>query len=207
MAAKGYTDKATIQTLGIVTIDAAIDSQLDGWIEAVENIIDAETGRNFKADTVATARLFDGDNSEYLLIDDAVEITTVEIGADSYGGTFTTVPSSGASRYFTDPANHTALKVPVTKLTLNAGRFLAGKQNQRITAKWGYSVVVPQAIKLAATTFVLGIINHNRQGGSEIKSERIGNYQVTYNSDAGGNSWADFEQAMATLQSYKRYFL
>ncbi len=207
MAAKGYTDKATIQTLGIVTIDAAIDSQLDSWIEAVENIIDAETGRNFKADASATARLFDGDNSEFLLIDDAVEITLVEIGADSYGGSFTTIPATGASRYFTDPANHTALGKPVTKLTLNAGRFLAGKQNQRITAKWGYSAAVPQAIKLAATTFVLGIINHNRQGGSEIKSERIGNYQVTYNSDAGGNSWADFEQAMATLQSYKRYFL
>lgn len=205
--AKGYTDKNTIEKYGLITIDASYDVALDNIITSVEDIIDAETGRNFKADAVASARLFDGDNSNELLIDDAVEITLVERGADGFGGTFATVPPTGANRYFTNPANHLALKVPITKLTLNLGNFVAGKQNQRITARWGYSADVPQAIRLAATTFVLGIINHNRQGGNEVKSERIGNYQVTYNSDAGGNSWTDFEQAMATLQSYKRYFL
>lgn len=207
MAAKGYTDKATIQNLGIITIDVSFDAQIDSWIEGAENIIDLITGRNFKADTVASARLFDGNGSPMLLIDDAVEITLVEVGVDAYGASFETILSTGSGRYFTDPANHTALKVPVTKLTLASRAFLFGKQNQRITAKWGYSVNVPADIKLAATVFALGIANQNRQGGSEIKSERIGNYTVTYNSEKGNNSWADFEQAMTILEGYKRYFL
>ena len=205
--AKGYTDKATIQNLGIITIDASFDAQIDSWIEGAENIIDLITGRNFKADSTASARLFDGNGSPMLLIDDTVEITLVEVGVDAYGASFETIPSTGSGRYFADPANYAALNVPITKLTLASRAFLFGKQNQRVTAKWGYSANVPADIKLAATVFALGIANPNRPGGSEIKSERIGNYTVTYNSEKGNNSWADFEQAMTILEGYKRYFL
>lgn len=208
MAQKGYTNKASIEKYGTITIDSSFDSELNEIIEGVERTIDQITGRNFKADAAATPRLFDGNDEAFLLIDDAIEITLVEIGLDTYGGSFMTIPNSGPTRYFTDPANHTAMGVPVTKLTLNAELFTHGKQNQRITAKWGYSAAVPADIKRVATVFAFGVMNaENNIGGGTIKTERIGNYNVTYNTDNGKDSWGDFENAMATLDSYKRYYL
>ena len=166
------------------------------------------TGRNFKADDTATARLFDGNGEMELVIDDAIEITLVEIGLDTYGGSFMTIPATGPTRYFTKPNNHVAEGVPVTKITLNSELFTPGIQNQRITGKWGYSAAVPADIKRVATVFAFGVLNaENNLGGGTIKSERIGNYNVTYNTDNGKDSWGDFENAMATLESYKRYYL
>lgn len=207
MAAKGYTDEAAIENFMLKDIDASFASQIDEYIEGVENTIDLITGRNFIADDTATARYYDGDGSSKLLLDDCVEITAVEIGADGYGGTFRTMAATGANRYFTEPANHTAHGVPITALVLNSDIFLAGRQNQKITAKWGYSVAVPADIKRAATVFVAGILNHNAPSANTIKSKRIGDYQVTYNTDNGGDAFADFDAAIATLDAYKRYHL
>lgn len=205
MAAKGYTDKTAIQNYINDTIDASLDSQIDEWIEAVERIIDAKTNRNFKADSEASARLYSGDGSRDMIIDECVEITKVEVGNDDYGASFSEVASSGADRYFVEPENYSAKGLPIFKLILRARRFIEGVQNQRITAKWGFSASVPKDIKFAATVFVAGIYNQNRlESGEDIKSEKIGNYQVTYNTDKGENSWADFSRAMEILGRMKR---
>jgi hypothetical protein len=203
---KGYTTEAKIENYLLQDIDASFSSQIESWIEGVERIIDNYTGRDFIADTTASARVYDGDGEQDLLIDDCIEVTKVEVGADDYGGSFTEVSSSGADRYFLDPPNAQSLdvKVPYNKVTLRSRYFPEGKQNNRITAKWGYSESVPADVEFAATVFVAGIINQQRQGGDEVKSEKIGNYMVTYNSDRGKNSFADFERAMSILDSYKR---
>lgn len=205
MAAKGYTSKTALEDYILQDIDGAYATQIDEYIEAAERIIDADTGRNFKADSVASARVFDGDDSDILIIDDAVEIATVEVGQDSYGSSFQSISASGADRYFTEPENAALIGKPITRIALNARRFPAGRQNNRVTAKWGYSVAVPKDIKFVATVFVAGILNASRQGGDAIKSERIGNYTVTYNSDIGSDSWTDFEKAKSILASYRRY--
>ncbi|RKZ11026.1 hypothetical protein DRQ25_00775 [Candidatus Fermentibacteria bacterium] len=207
MAQKGYTTKEDIENYILSDIDSSFDDQIDEWIEAVENIIDKMTNRNFIADTEATARLFDGDGSEKLIIDEAVEITKVEVGNDDYGASFSEVSASGAGRYFLEPSNFTVRNLPVYMVTLRSQVFVCGKQNQRITAKWGSFVAVPEDISFAATVFVAGILNQSRQGGDEIKSEKIGNYQVTYNTDKDGNSWADFSRAMAILSVNKRILI
>ena len=207
MAAKGYTNETNIERYGLIDIDDSYNGQIDSWIEGVENIIDLETGRNFIADSEASARVYGGDGSSVLSIDDAVEITTVEVGNDDYGGTFTAVQASGSNRYFTEPDNAVAKGVPITKLSLRSKIFTSGIQNHRVTAKWGYSVEVPADIQFAATVFTFGIVNQQRQGGQSIKSERIGNYQVSYNGEDGTDSWGDFSRAMDILQSYKRYYL
>ncbi len=208
MSAKGYTTEADIENYMLTDIDPSFATQLDGWITSVEKIIEQITGRVFIADATASARFFSGSGERALIIDDAAVITLVEAGQDDYGGTFMTIPSSGATRYFAEPANATAEKVPVTRLLLNGSVWTEGIQNHRVTAKWGFSLAVPDDIKMAATIFVAGIINQNSNTGSDaIKSERIGNYQVTYNSDNGMNSFADFERAIATLDAYKRYYL
>ena len=187
----------------LVTIESWFDTQINDWIVSIEALIDQLTGRNFKADAVASARLFDGDGDQNLLIDDAVAVTKVEVGNDGYGETFTEIAATGSDRYFLEPANYAARNWPITSLMLNGRRWPEGRQNNRITAKWGYSVAVPADITFAATVFLAGVINQQRGGGDNIKSEKIGNYQVTYNED-GKNSWGDFDRAMEILAGYKK---
>lgn len=199
---KGYTTIAKLENYLLQEIDSAFEPQVEEWIAGIERVIDNLTGRNFKADTVASARVYDGDGTQDLLVDDCVAITLVEVGADSYGSTFTTVGTTGADKYFTYPVNNTAKGVPIRKVTLNARTWTPGRQNARVTAKWGYSVNVPDDIAFAATVFVAGILNQARQGGGEVKSESIGNYSVSYTND-GSDTWADFERAKQILDSYK----
>lgn len=204
MEPKGYTNKGEIENYILNEINETYDDQLDSFIAGVETTIDQITGRNFIADSSATARLYDGDDTQELLIDDCVEVTRVDVGADSYGGTFVEVASSGADRFFSYPANHLVSGVPIRKIVCNSRNFPSGMQNNRVTAKWGYSVEVPADIKFVATVFVAGILNQSRQGGDEVKSERIGNYTVTYNTDSKENSWADFEKAKMILEKYAK---
>ena len=204
--AKGYTTEAKIEKYMLKDIDASFSNQIDEWIEGVERTIDQITGRNFIADSVASARVFDGNGEHGLIIDDCVSITKVELGGDDYGGSFTTIDATGSERYFSVPANHVALLVPVTKLVLRAKRWIPGTQNHQITAKWGYSVAVPSDIERAATVLVAGIINQNSPATQNVKTEKIGNYSVSYANDVD-DSFADFNTALATLDTYKRYFL
>jgi len=204
MSAKGYTTKQAIENYMLTEIDDSFDSQIDAWIASVERIIDNYTGRNFKADSTASARVYDGDGTEELIVDECVQVTKVEVGNDTYGDSFSEILSTGSDKYFTYPANATARMVPIHKISLSARCFPAGQQNNRVTAKWGYSVATPEDITFAATVFVAGIANQSRGGGDEIKSESIGAYSVTYNSDKGSNSWADFERAQQILDQYKR---
>lgn len=199
MAAKGYTTKEKIENFILQEIDDTFNTQIDEWIAAVERIIDNITGRNFKADSSASARVFDGDGTSELIVDECVEVTVVEVGNDGVGSSFSTIPSTGSDRYFTYPANHTSKQMAINKIALSARVFPCGMQNNRITAKWGYSATPPDDIVFAATVFVAGICNQQILGGSEIKSETIGNYSVSYNTDKGDNSWADFERAKSII--------
>jgi len=207
MAKKGYTTQDDIENAILQDIDASFSDNIDMLISSVERYIDATTGRNFIADEEASARYYDGDGEDELLIDECIEVTKVEAGEDSYGATFTEIASTGANRYFLDPPNAAAKGLPFYKVTLNARTWPEGKQNQRITAKWGYSKAVPDDIKFVATTLVAAILNTQRGGGGDIvKSERIGNYTVTFNNDQN-DSLTDFNRALEILDTYKRQLL
>ena len=54
---KGYTNKEAIENYILQEIDVSFDTQLDAWIAGVETIIDQITGRNFIADSAASARV------------------------------------------------------------------------------------------------------------------------------------------------------
>ncbi len=207
MAQKGYTTKTKIENYLLKTIDASYDTQIARWIEGMEQVIDKMTNRNFIADSIASARVFGGDGTPELMIDECVAITKVEVGNDEFGSSFTEVPASGAGRYFSYPENATLKGVPFYKVSLFGDAFPCGMQNNRITAKWGYSAAVPADIEFVATVFVAGIINQQILGGDEIKSEKIGNYQITYNTDNDNDSWADFNKAMDILKSYTRILI
>lgn len=184
MAKKGYTDKTTIENYLLSEVDSTMDDQIDSWIEAMENHIDKETGRNFVADSAASERLYDGDGDREIFIDDCVEIEKVEIDGVEID-------------YFAYPANET----PKISIAREYGKFTRGRQNIAVTAKWGYSVAVPADIKFACTVLVAGIINNAADTGGEVKSMSMGEYSVTYK-DAKQTS--DFDNVKKILANYRR---
>lgn len=199
---KGYTTKQEIQNYLMQTIDSSFNSQIDNWICAAEKYIEQFTSRVFIADLSASARLFDGLNGEAILIDDCVAITKVEVGNDRYGESFAEIPASGAGRYIKLPNNNESQGVPIRKILLTAGVWSEGIQNHRITAKWGYSVAVPDDIKWAATILASGICIPGITGNiGGIKSEKIGEYSVSYNTES---QQVDYDKAVEILKSYQK---
>jgi hypothetical protein len=199
---KGYTSRAKIENFLLITIDESFHAQTDDVIDDVEQLIDTYTGRNFIADEEASERLYNGNNSNELEIDDCIEVETVELGNDDYGTSFTELAESA---YVTLPANAIAKGFPVKAIHLKTETFEKGIQNQRITAKWGYSEECPGDVSMAATILAAHIWKFGRGGiTGSISQEKIGNYSVTYDSDKDKQ---DYDRAMAILDKYKRYYL
>lgn len=205
MSAKGYTTEVKVETF----LNEAIESgKVDDAILQAERFIDEYTGRNFKADTTATARKYDGDGSQELIIDDCVDVTKVEVGSNYYGDSYTEIVAhdsvgAGTDVYYELPNNYSAKNLPIRKLLLRARHFCEGLQNHQITGKWGYSVSVPSDVELAATILVASVYKYGRSGGlGGVKSEKIGDYSVSFNDD---QSKADFERAMEILDRYKKF--
>lgn len=188
MSAKGYTNKTALENYTLQMIDETFDSQVDEWIEGMENFIDKMTGRNFIADTSASEKLYDGNGEQEMDFDDFVELTKVTISdveialADIY-------------QY---PANDT----PKNILRLKYNYFTQNYQNIGITAKWGYSVACPADIKFATTVLVAGIANYGNDAKGKVQSEAVGPYTVTYKDERG---WQDFDRAMKILANYKKF--
>lgn len=194
---KGYTNLTTIENYLLTIIDSSFVGQIEEWIADVEKYIDMKTGRNFIADTVATAKKYDGDNSRSILIDDCVEITEVKIGTDPA----LSVAVSGEEDYFLYPAND----VPKTKIKLTGGIFPSWPmQCVSVKAKWGFSVDVPADIRQAATVLVAGIINYSLNADGEVKSMSIGRYTVTYKDE---KQWQDFDRLEEVFKHYLKFNL
>jgi len=209
MADKEYTNTAKIKDfLDITTTDT-----FESYILAAQKIIDNITGRNFKAGTEAKERIFDGADggSRELLIDDCIDIETVKIGDNAWGDSFTTVTAGGADGYLIDPPSEDYRNekgIPITKIILRSRVFLQGIQNQKITAKWGYSETPPDDISFVATVLAAGMYDFHRGGGSgTVKSEKIGNYSVAYDVDGGSVSLGQLEEAKSILDSYTKLWL
>lgn len=202
MAKKGYTNKTEIENYILTTIDSTFNSQVDNWIEAMENYIDHMTGRNFIADSVSndSDKYYDGDNTSKLLIDDAVEITEIEVG-DGNVLTPDTSPLKADGDFVTQPYNRT----PITRIVLRAGYFPTyPKQGIRVKARWGFSENVPADIKQVCTVLVAGIINYGNNADGEVKSMNIGSYSVTYKDE---KQWQDFERVGEILKNYKKFII
>ncbi len=198
---KEYTTEAKLETYLNKTIPTG---QADDAINGAVDVIDGMTDRNFIADTSATARKYNGNDSDNLLIDECVEITEVKLGLDLYGDSKSTLTANVANGYYPVPNDYANRGLPINELHLRGRVWIIGFANHEITAKWGYSATVPQAIELAATILAAGIYNSHRGGSGNKKSEKIGNYSVSYLND---DQWADFEKAKDIVAQYKRYTL
>lgn len=173
------------------------------YIESAQRYIEQSTQRRFEADTVATARLYNGSARQDLSIDPCVEVTKVEIGSNAYGDSFTEVTNETQNNYFLLPNNYASLRRPINAIGLRNDVFIWGHANHRITAKWGYSAVVPDDIEFVATVLSSGMYYENLGNNTgAIKSEKIGNYSVSY---ADNKGVSDAEVAQEILSKYKLY--
>jgi len=183
-----YTDKISLQNYLLTNIDASFNTQITEWITMASRHIDRQTNRTFVPPTEDTEKLYDGNNSNVLIVDDLLEITTLKIDG-------VTISSDDYAIY---PAN----KNPKTKIMLKYRVFDLGLQNVEVTGQFGYGTEVPPEIKWACTVLVSGIINASNQHEGEIQSESIGRYSVTYNTQKQLN---DFDEAKKIITMYKRY--
>ena len=193
MTDRQYTSSAKISAFLKTTITADLAS----YILAAQRYIEEYTGKVFKAGEEEEARVFDGNGEDFLLIDECVLVSKVEVGQDSYGENFTEILNSGSDRYFLKPDNYDKFdpKQPIYMIELSARLFSHGRQNHRITGKWGSFVACPDDVGFAATVIAAGMYNAS-SGGEGKKAEKIGNYSVTY---AEGN-WSDLERAKEILK-------
>lgn len=198
-----YTSKADLATfLGGITITG---TDADLAINAATQLVEDMTNRVFIADTEATERLFDGKGGCSLIIDDCIEIEKVERGLDQFGDFYEEIPATGLTRYITLPANAGNKMLPYTSLQLRYEYWTRGIQNQKITAKWGFSENVPPLIQQATTIIAAGMYMYNRGGASgSVTSEKIGNYAVSYGSDG---QWKSYENAKKIIQGFTRRYL
>ena len=193
---KGYTDIESVENYLLTSIDSGFAAQVEDWIAAMEAYVDNITGRNFIADSVASQRVYDGDNTTSLIIDDCVQITSVQIGSEA---ALNKDESDVDDDYYIYPLNI----LPKTGIRLVNGYFPSWPpQTVKVTAKWGYSVEVPADIKHAVTLLVAGIINFGNQAEGEIQSMSIGRYNVTYKDN---KQWEDFQKLDKVFEHYKKY--
>jgi hypothetical protein len=187
MSLKNYCTIEDIENYLLIEIDASFEGQIESWMEAIEKYVDRMTGRNFKAGTEATKRLYDGDKSRELFIDDCVEIESVKVDNENVD-------------YYAYPAN----ELPKIKIELKNDYFTRGKQNVSVMAKWGYSADVPGDIKFVCTVLMAGIINNAANTDGEVKSLSLGAYNITYKDQ---KQTGDYDNAMKILENYRRMTL
>lgn len=172
-----YTSKTKLENYLMITIDAVFNTQITEWIASVTKYIENYTGRVFEA-SADTTRYYDGNLQNELMIDDIYSFTSVAI-LDEDGNVDETLTSGLGNDYLAYPANTTQKNSIKLLGTAVYDLFPKGKQNIKITGKFGYGSAVPADIELVATKLVGAIIQKGLKGG-EIASERLGDYSVSF---------------------------
>lgn len=200
--ARKYTTQAKVENYLLITVDSDFSTQIDFWIEEMTKFIEKETRRQFIADETATVRLYEveGEDSEAiggyskavksLRIDEAVEVTAVKVDGVTVGTTI----------WLSYPAN----SLPKTRVKIKdtaSVSFSLGEQNIEVTAKWGYSVAVPDDIRFACTVLTAGVIQHSLPHKGDMNSLTMGRYSVSYKNK---KQVSDFEFAQKIIDNYKK---
>jgi len=197
---KGYCSVEDIENYSLTEVDESFESNLEFWIGAVEQTIEKMTGRVFIADEEASERWFDGNNSQRIYIDEFINISGLVI-YDALGNTQYTLTEN--THYLTFPYNDESKRGLESKPynALGFTRFPSGTKNIKVTAKWGSYEEVPDAIKFATMVLATGIMNFSNNADGEVKSEKIGDYQITYKEE----QWKDFEMAMGIIGQFTKH--
>lgn len=170
------------------TTGPATDGALNVIIEAISRAIDAYLNRpdGLVAASIASMRYYAGQGRPYLWIDDCVEITEVAVKDSPTDTTYTAWTTADWVAFSGDPEDPDFNGLPYTAIMVDpggsyvvftGGRFgtrggfrpsidvSRGVKTVRVTAKWGYALSVPPAIKevtliLSARLYKKGLSAH-----------------------------------------------
>lgn len=184
MSNKPYTTRQAVANYMGTPTPSGLDNQVDQWILAMSRQADKMANRVLFDDAVQTYK-YDGDGSDLLVIEDAVDISEVTID----GITPTEVT------YY--PQN----KPYVSRIHVGDMRFNRGRGNVEVTGIMAMSKTLLPDVEFAVTVLVAGLLNSRLVQGKVGTTEKIGNYSVTYREESQA---LDFATAKATLAGYRR---
>lgn len=151
---------ATVQELAAQINKKAVDDDitLTTLLSAAENTINRFCNRvdGFVADTVASARLYSGNDKGYLLIDETPEITAVGAKSSTSDASFTAWATTDWMAFNGSSSSPNFNATPYNGIMVNPNgdysRFYSGIGHfpmVQVTAKWGWALTVPDDIKEA----------------------------------------------------------
>lgn len=168
-----YTTKAKVDDLFGITIPQAVFNDL---VEVVKLFIDRYTGKTFEG--ASADRYYDSTGGYILNVDSFYGTPTISIlNAD---GTVDRLLTEGQANDFVTVPYNTTEKNQIIFSSSGYGRLPRGSRRVKITASWGYGATVPKDIEYVATQLIGALYNSNEVSGSNIKSESLGDYSVTY---------------------------
>lgn len=177
-----YTSALAVQNYLQTTLKASFTTQLNAYIEAMSEYCDTLAGYPIYTDAVTT-RTYDGSGLRLQAIDHVHTITAVTV----------------------DEVTVTPLQVPYnsdtkTELKLTNNYFTASDANVSVTGKHSLKKTLPAQVAHACTVFVAVILTQVKDQRDGVKSEKIGEYSVSFASE---EQRSDYMQAKAIIESYR----
>lgn len=177
-----YCTKIQVQNYLLKTIDVSFDSQLNQYIAAMSEYIDSFVGYPLYRNT-ETEHLYNGSGSRALHIDRVHG--TLEVTVDGVE---------------VEPVQQPYNKPVKQGLILREGAFTKGIANVSVTGKHSMCATLPEQISWACTVLVALIVQQVDEQREGVKSEKIGDYTVTFMDDV---QRTDFNRAKEILKSYR----
>jgi hypothetical protein len=191
-----YTTEEAVENYTLTTIDDSFSGSIDEWISSMSKAMDRKCNRILVQPTASTI-VFDGNGRTAITIPECCGITVVEVDEVDIFSKIKAYPTTIDSK---------------NELKLESNYFTKGLQNISVTGKFGLHSAenvdaiddVPDDIQFVCTVLVAGIVNNSNNQKDAVKSEKIGQYSVTYNDPAQRK---DYMMAMDILKGYRRIAL
>jgi hypothetical protein len=179
-----YTTKAQVTSYLQQDIDSSFDTRVNAYIAAMSEYCDTLAGFPIYTNT-ATTRLYDGNNQRTLLIDPVHSITEVLADGDNVTSTVLKAPYNSDVK---------------TELIYKDDLFAQDVANISVTGKFSLKSALPDQVAFACTVFVAVILNQVKDQKEGVKSEKIGEYSVSFASD---DMRADYKQAKEIIEALR----
>jgi len=174
-------------------------------ISGISKLVESYTGRKFVADTEASDRYYDIENSQELFIDDFQELTEVAVEPTFSLGEATETLLVEGTDFIVYPLNLTNDITCYSSLRF-VSPYLRAPRRFRVKAKWGSTSTCPDEITQIVTQLV-ALVFANPEN---LQLENIENYQRAWDRpvSAGVNSYADKCPPMvrALLEQWRKIY-
>lgn len=179
---QNYTTIAAVKNYLKTEIAAGFEAQVTEYIAAVSERADSLAGHPIY-DTASTTYKYDGNGLSELDIKPVHTITAVTV--DDVAVTPVQYPLNSASKRY---------------LKFELDTFTRGMANVEVTGTHCLKTAIPAQLKHACTILVAGMVRNVKDQSAGLKSEKIGEYSVSYATDEerGDIAWAE-----KVLQSYR----